>query len=124
LPVLFLHDIEKPWRSLLVDGKPVRNADGSLAVHPELAGKPARKAFAERKLTEFGIEFSPRQQNAWQYVEGMRDSDYSPNDRVMRPLAALCHTCDLLSARTFYDFPRPKGSTWGLGRVAADVKAL
>jgi len=60
LPVLFLHDIEKPWRSLLVDGKPVRDADGSLAVHPELAGKPARKAFAECKLTEFGIEFSPR----------------------------------------------------------------
>lgn len=118
LPVLFLHDIEKPWRCLLVDGKPVLDGEGGLVIRPELADKSARKAFAERKLVEYGVVFSPQQQNAWQYVEGVRDSDYSPNDRVMRPLAALCHTCDLLSARAFYDFPRLGDNAWGLGRAA------
>lgn len=118
LPVLFMHDIEKPWRALLVDGSPVLDADGSLVIRPDLVDKGARKAFAERKLEEYSIEFSPQQRNAWQYVEGLRDSEYSPKDRVMRPLAALCHACDLLSARVFYDFPLPGDNAWGLGRVA------
>jgi hypothetical protein len=116
LPVLFLHDIEKPWRRLWEDGKPALDAEGH--ARPGPAGASARKAFAEHKLAEYGVVFSPQQQNAWQYVEGLRDSEYSPNDRVMLPLAALCHTCDLLSARAFYDFPRPGDTTWGSGRAA------
>lgn len=118
LPVLFLHDIEKPWRRLWEDGEPALDAQGRPVIRPRPAGASARKAFAEHKPSEYGVAFSPQQQNAWQYVEGLRDSDYSPNDRVMLPLAALCHTCDLLSARAFYDFPRPGDTTWGSGRAA------
>jgi hypothetical protein len=112
LPVLFLHDIEKPWRCLLVDGHPVLGEDGQLVVNPELTSKAARKAFAAAKLQEYGIVFSPQQENAFKFVEGIRDEDYTPGDRLMLPLATFCHLCDMMSARAFYDFPKAGADAW------------
>lgn len=117
LLVLFLHDIEKPWRCLWVDGRPAKDKDGHLTVSPNLKSKAARKSFAERKIRQYGIVLSPHQANALRYVEGIRDEDYTPDSRIMLPLAALCHTCDLLSARMFYDFPRFSNDAWGGGRI-------
>jgi hypothetical protein len=99
LIVLFWHDIEKPWASLMPD-------------------KASRKEFAEAKIREYGVVLNPALRNALDYVEGIRDSDYSPFDRRMWPLAALCHACDMLSARAFYDFPLAAHDAWGARRVA------
>ncbi len=112
LLVLFLHDIEKPWRT--------RFEDGELVVIPELKTKAARKEFAQSKLWEYGIKLTPTQENALKYVEGIRDEDYTPDSRIMLPLAALCHSCDLLSARAFYDFPRNDDAWTGAKRITGE----
>ncbi len=112
LLVLFLHDIEKLWRCVLVEGMPVLDESGRFQVHPELESKAARLALAAAKIAEYGFQLTPQQQNALRYVEGMRDGDYRQGERVMLPLAAFCHACDLWSARLFYDFPRRSGDPW------------
>lgn len=117
LLVLFLHDIEKPWRCQLKDGKPIMGPNGQLAVLPGMEDKEERKRYAQQKITQMGVRLTPAQSTALKHVEGLRDSDYSPRSRVMTPLAAMCHTCDLWSARVFYDFPRPRRDAWAPGRV-------
>lgn len=118
LLVLFLHDIEKPWRCELVNGRPVIGPNGRLVVKSGMEQKAARQQYARNKIREMGIVLTPNLENALKYVEGIRDSDYSAGDRRMWPLAALCHTCDMLSARAFYDFPRERNDAWSSGRVA------
>lgn len=118
LLVLFWHDIEKPWRFVLQDGKVVPVENGRLQTLPRLTSKASRKKFADAKLAEYGVELTPALRNGLDYVEGIRDQDYSPFDRRMLPLAALCHACDMLSARAFYNFPPASGDTWGATRAA------
>lgn len=96
LLVLFLHDIEKPWRGVIVDGE--------FVINPELKSKQSRKEFRDRKLEEYGIVLNENQLNGLKHAEGVRDDEYTPNDRVMWPLAAFAHICDLRSARAFYNF--------------------
>ncbi len=117
LVVLFWHDIEKPWSFVLYNGAPVADEHGRLQQLPSMSSKAARKAFAEEKIREYGVVLSPALRNALDYVEGIRDSDYSPFDRRMRPLAALCHACDMLSARAFYGFPLVANDAWGATRA-------
>ena len=45
------------------------------------------------------------QWDALKYVEGEM-GDYSARRRVMNPLAAFCHLCDVASARIWFDFPK------------------
>lgn len=118
LIVLFWHDIEKPWGFVLRDGKPVVGEHGRLERVPAMPDKAAKRAFAEAKIREYGVVLNPSLRNALDYVEGIRDSDYSPFDRRMRPLAALCHASDMLSARAFYGFPLAAGDAWGASRAA------
>ena len=98
LLVLFLHDIEKPWKYRL-------GADGHLEHIPELRSKAAQHEFRARKLAEYGIVLTDDQANAMRYVEGELD-DYTNRRRVMGPLAAFCHLCDVTSARIWYDYPK------------------
>jgi hypothetical protein len=109
LVVLFVHDLEKPWRYLW--------ANGQLVVDEKLRTKTARKAFVQMMLNKYQLRLKPTQANALTYVEGIRDEDYRPGDRIMEPLAALVHTCDLLSARLFYNFPMASHDTWAPGRT-------
>jgi hypothetical protein len=118
LLVLFLHDIEKPWRCVLADGNPVVGPDGRFLTRPGMERKAARQQYAQDIIREMGVVLTPNLENALRYVEGIRDSDYTPGSRIMLPLAALCHTCDLLSARAFYAFPSEHGDTWGPGRIS------
>ncbi|HSX14325.1 MAG TPA: hypothetical protein VLE72_00220 [Candidatus Saccharimonadales bacterium] len=110
LEVLFLHDIEKPWRGYL-------DAEGKFVLNPDLAGKAARKEFRDRKLEEYGIQLNTRQLNALRYVEGELD-DYSPGRCTQWPLGAFCHMCDNTSARLWPTFPLPGNDPWkGAGRT-------
>ncbi len=101
LVVGVLHDIEKPFATYVDEAGDVKRRD-------EFKDKAARAAFREQLIEEYGIELTPMQQNALRYAEGIRDADYTPNDRVMSPMAALVHAADLLSARGSYNLGRPK----------------
>lgn len=89
LAVLYLHDIEKPFR--YVRGE------------PNLETKDQRKKFRREFVHKWGIPLSPAEIRALDLVEGEND-EYSPNERIMTPLVAFCHACDTMSARIWFDF--------------------
>lgn len=94
LEVMFLHDIEKPFKAgdkLLYKGKFTD------------ATKSNRKQFRASIIEEYGITLTPAQENALRYVEGVPDCEYTPGERTMGELAAFCHCCDILSARLWHD---------------------
>lgn len=103
LVVLFLHDLEKPWKHVL---KP----DNSVELSPELALKSSHFEFKVQKAAEVGLFLSEEQLNALKYVEGEMD-DYRRDKRVMNPLASFCHAADNLSARMWHDYPK-ENDTW------------
>jgi 23S rRNA maturation-related 3'-5' exoribonuclease YhaM len=110
LLVLYLHDIEKPWKYEL-------HADGQLHHKPAFASKEDQQHFRLRKLAEYGILLTPEQENGIRYAEGEL-TDYSSRRRVMGPLAALAHVCDVLSARCWHDHPLIQDDPWvGAGRI-------
>lgn len=86
--ILFLHDLEKPFKY----------GEGLLIQKQE------NYSFKLSKIKEFGIDLTDDQLNALKYVEGEND-DYKPGQRVMNPLAAFCHMCDICSARIWFDCP-------------------
>jgi hypothetical protein len=104
LLVLYLHDIEKPWKYELKE-------DGQLYHLPEFETKAQAHAFRQKKLDEYGIVLTHEQQNAMLYVEG-EFGDYSNRERKMGPLAAFCHLCDVTSARIWFDHPMEKDEPW------------
>jgi len=114
LVVMFLHDIEKPWKYSLGD-------DGKLQENPALADKSARKKFRESKMGKYGLVLNERQQNAMRHVEGEL-ADYSNEQRAMWPLAAFCHSCDVLSARLWPEYPRPNDPWQGAARLSGDSR--
>lgn len=104
LLVVFLHDVEKPWKYELGE-------DGQLRHLPAFATKEDAHRFRAAKLAEYGIALTPEQQNGLRYVEGELD-EYSSRRRVMGPLAAFCHRCDVASARIWHDHPAADGDPW------------
>ena len=86
LLVLFLNDIEKPWK---YSGEP-------------MADKNERRTFREKLIRDSGFCLTSVQENALRYVEGEGD-DYLNSRRVMNELAAFCHMCDAASARVWHD---------------------
>jgi len=85
LLVLFLHDIEKPFKGIA----------GSM-----WKTKDDRRAFRETVIQQNQITLNGEQRNALLYVEG--EHDYSNTERKMHPLAAFCHICDIASARIWW----------------------
>jgi hypothetical protein len=85
LLVLFLHDIEKPFK---IDGH-------------VWTTKEARRAFRELVIQMNEVRLTDEQKNALEYVEG--EHDYSGTERKMGPMAAFCHICDVFSARVWHD---------------------
>ncbi len=104
LLVLYLHDIEKPWRYDLGD-------DGKLDNKPDLDTPEKQHIFREKKLKEYGILLTEEQKNGLRYVEG-EGKDYSGKHRAMEPLAALAHICDVTSARVYFDYPLADNDSW------------
>ena len=106
LLVLYLHDIEKPWK---YQPRP----EGGIEEIPKMRGdKAAQHAFREAKLGKYGLVLSGEEAEAFKYVEGERDADYSNRRRVMNELAGFCHACDVLSARLWHDYPREGDDPW------------
>jgi hypothetical protein len=103
LLVVYLHDIEKPWKYELVEGQ--------LQHKSSMKNKEDHQRFRMLKLAEYGIVFTPEQENGMKYAEGELN-DYSNRRRVMGPLACLAHVCDVLSARLWFDHPEVKGDQW------------
>lgn len=104
LLVVYLHDMEKPWKYEL-------RGDGELHHKPEMQTKEDHQRFRMRKLLEYGITLTPEQENGMKYAEGEL-GDYSARRRVMGPLAAAAHLCDVASARIWFDHPMQEGDPW------------
>lgn len=105
LLIVYLHDLEKPFVYEYSD-------DGTVTANAELMEKPAREAFKRDMIKQYGIELSPPQDNALEFVEGIRDHKYSNTSRVMGELAVICHIADLSSARLWYDYPLAENDPW------------
>jgi hypothetical protein len=100
--VLFLHDIEKPWRHA---ARHMPRTHWSTVEELASGDKTARKECRRVVMARMGITLTAEEENAMLYVEGEHD-DYSPQRRVMNELAAFCHMCDVASARISYDLAR------------------
>jgi hypothetical protein len=92
LVVMFLHDIEKPFKR-----------------KGEKLSKKERRQMRESLVAWYGFALSEAQKNAMLYVEGEGD-DYKQDRRVMNELAGFCHMCDVASARVWHDEPRKESS--------------
>lgn len=100
LLILFLHDLEKPWKY-----------GGNLRKVNEVKSFPNSKSFVKNKIDEYDFKLSVNQMNALEYVHGEGD-DYHPSRLIQSPLGALVHACDNLSARIWFDFPKDKFDSW------------
>lgn len=104
LLVVYLHDVEKPWKYEL-------GSDGQLQHRPGMETKDQHQYFRMQKLAEYGVLLTPEQENGIKYAEG-EGSDYSSRRRVMGPLACVAHMCDVASARLWFDHPLPADDPW------------
>lgn len=112
LLVLFLHDLEKPWKYCV-------DRNGNLQYKPKMQAKAQQHAFREKKFKKYGIVLTPELENGLKYVEG-EFNDYSKERRVMGELAALAHMCDVASARLWHAYPAKKRDPWrGAKRVGS-----
>lgn len=117
LLVLFLHDIEKPWKYEL-------DKNGQSQDKPELQDKAARMQFRKAKLDEYGFRLTKAQGNAMYYVEG-EFKDYSNQVRRQWPLGAFVQMCDNNSGRLWPNHPLTQDDPWtGAGRVADQEHVL
>ncbi len=104
LLVIFLHDLEKPW-------KYERKTDGQLHHKAKMQTKDQHQDFRMRKAAEYGIVLTEEHKNGIKYAEGELN-DYSSRKRVMSPLAAFAHMCDVCSARIWHDHPKENPDLW------------
>lgn len=103
LLVLFLHDLEKPWRY-------VQKGD-RLEDAPEFSDKDKIQAFVNDLIAQYDFQLTDDHRNALRYVEG-EGKDYDQYTRLQGPLAAFVHTCDTISARIWYDCPMEEDDPW------------
>ncbi len=104
LLVDFLHDVEKPWKYEI-------GLDGQLRHKEEFSTEEKSHAFRDKKIKEYNIILTPDEENALKYVHGEGD-DYSNRQRVMGPLGAFCHICDVWVARIRFDCPMEADDPW------------
>jgi hypothetical protein len=93
LLMLFLHDLEKPWKYAAEESD-----------RKYLSRFKDYQDFVTHKVMTYGFVLNEDHWNCLRYVHG-EGSDYNPTERVQSPLAAFVHTCDTLSARIWYDQP-------------------
>lgn len=84
LIVLYFHDVEKIWK------------------YTNQVDIDKESFYAETLKRDYNIEFDSEEINALEYVHG-ENEHYTNKGRVMNPLAAFCHTIDVISARIWFD---------------------
>lgn len=89
--VLFLHDLEKPFK--YVEPKTHFDSDHD------------KEVFINSLIDKYEISLSEDQKNALKYIHG-EGNDFSPTERIQSPLAAFCNICDIFSARIWFDYPK------------------
>ncbi|MBI3633189.1 MAG: hypothetical protein HY226_02770 [Candidatus Vogelbacteria bacterium] len=104
LLVVYLHDIEKPWKYEL-------RKDGQLYHKNSMLTKADHQKFRMEKLKEYGVALTAEHENGLRYAEG-EISDYSNRERKMWPLAAVAHMCDVASARLWFAHPMEENDPW------------
>ncbi len=87
LLVIFLHDIEKPFKY----------GFNSNFTNPDL-----NEDIRNNIIKEYEIILTDKQLNAIKYIHG-EGSDYKKDKRVMNELCAFCHCCDIISSRIYYN---------------------
>ncbi|MBP6912631.1 MAG: hypothetical protein KBB86_01715 [Candidatus Pacebacteria bacterium] len=85
--ILFLHDLEKPFK--YVEGK-VFHSDAE------------KSDFIKSMVNDFSIILNEKHLNALKYIHG-EGEDYSPNVNIQLPLSAYVHICDVTSARIWHN---------------------
>jgi hypothetical protein len=90
LLVLFLHDLEKPFRYI--------------EMKKEFDSDDDKEKFIEKLIAEYGFVLTETHRNALRYVHG-EGEDFSRTERIQKPLAAFVHICDVTSARIWFDYP-------------------
>ena len=103
LLVLFMHDIEKPWKYIEKDGK----KETRLGMLTKKSSQDFRLMIADT----WDIKLSEAHVNGIKYAEGELD-DYTPHQRTMFPLAAFAHMCDVWSARGWHSHPLIENDPW------------
>lgn len=103
LEVMFLHDIEKPFKAGKILTRCQCKFGANCLCTAVEATKENRKKWRADMIAQYGILLSEDQENALKYVEGVPDSEYTPGERTMGELAAFCHMCDIASARLWHD---------------------
>lgn len=104
LLILFLHDIEKPFKYYIDDENHITDV--------LVMSKPMRAEFRLRFMADYGIELNTTQDNALKHAEGVRDEVYNQHERQMWELATLCHQADEASAYLFFDYPKAADDPW------------
>lgn len=100
LLVLYLHDIEKPF---------LFNYDkkGNFIIKDQrLNNKPAREVFRAEFIKKYKLPLKEKHWHALKHVEGIRDQYYTPGNRIMSELGALCHLADMASARLWHNYAK------------------
>ena len=97
--VLYFHDVEKMWKyGGWTDEQIIQNPMAEQAVHGN------KEDFYDEYLSNepYLIDFSDEELNALEHIHG--EKTYGEK-RIIGPLGAFCHCCDMLSARMWYDHP-------------------
>ena len=102
LLVLFMHDIEKPWKY---------EEDGTLVHRKGMETKADHQRFRMQVAKAWDITLTDEHVNGIKYAEGELD-DYNSRERIAGPLAAFAHMCDHWSARGWFDCPREAHDPW------------
>jgi 23S rRNA maturation-related 3'-5' exoribonuclease YhaM len=89
--ILFLHDLEKPFRYV-----PVKK---------EFAHEMEKKDFINSLIKKYKIKLTANHKNALEYVHG-EGNDFHRTKRIQKPLAAFVHCLDTISARVWFDEPK------------------
>ncbi|MEI6732014.1 MAG: hypothetical protein WCK90_05035 [archaeon] len=95
--VLFLHDIEKPWKQIPGQSR-LQSAEGR-------KNEQAIEQFREEIIVRYGFRLTEEHRNALKYAEGEK-GDYDPHKNVAGPLAAFVNMCDYWGARGWPNYPK------------------
>jgi hypothetical protein len=105
LLIVYLHDLEKPFKYTFSDTYVSEKRE-------QFPDKNAGEVFKRELIERYGIQLNEMQDNALEFVEGIRDHKYQRGKRVMGELAVVCHIADLTSARLWYNHPLAEDDTW------------